>query len=205
VFKRYPYAVAKLYRDEHGLTAAETVIVVLSLTVIVVASIYILFAGSVFSAEKSQGTILGGIAQVKSDLELLGSVTVKCVDDTEVRYILFTVRNNSPENPTDMVPYDGTGDVLDKTVINLSTSNGNLYNVKWTSRAIGAADNDGLLELGEQFELTIDLRDLGDGKSLTRPLGINSEFTIQLKPAKSSALLIRRTIPASLQDVIDLY
>jgi archaellin len=205
VLIKYTNSIAKLHRDEKGLTAAETVIIILSFTVIVTASMYVLLSGSVFSADKSQDTILGGVSRAKSDMELMGSVIAKCVDDTGVRYIVFNVRNNVPEKPIDLTPYDGTDNPIDNTMISLSTATDFLYNVNWTSRVVGAANDDGLLEVGEQFEITIDLADLGNGKSLTKPLGINSQFTIEVKPAYSSALLIKRTMPVALQNVLDLH
>jgi len=64
VLAKYVNAVQKLYRNEQGLTAAETVIIVLSFTVIVIVSMYILICSSVFSAGKSQNTVLGGIARL---------------------------------------------------------------------------------------------------------------------------------------------
>ena len=71
--------------------------------------------------------------------------------------------------------------------------------------AIGAADSDNLLEVGEQFEIVITLADLGVPGPLVTPIGINSKFNIQIKPSLGSTITVQRTMPAGFESVMDLH
>jgi archaellin len=59
-------------------------------------------------------------------------------------------------------------------------------------------DGDELLDKGELVEITLDL------SSLTTPLGINTQFSVEMKPPKGAALSIQRTTPPYFDQVMDL-
>jgi archaellin len=196
---------ANLHNGERGIARLETVIIVIAFAVVAASAIFALLNGGVFIAQRSKETINAGVQQVKRYLEISDSVIVKCTDNERIRYILLMVRNTAAADPIDMTPCDGTLSAPNKTVIDFSTATDCLNNVKWTKRAIGAADKDNLLEIGEQFEVTIDLVDLGEGKALTIPLGVNSQFKIEIKPAPGSIIIVQRDLPAGLDKVMDLH
>jgi archaellin len=65
-----------------------------------------------------------------------------------------------------------------------------------------------LLESGEQFEITVDLKPLKDAKNVdcTPPgLGPNTWFNIQVKPMLGSYMTVQRTLPAGLDIVMDMH
>jgi archaellin len=196
---------ANLHNGERGMAKSETAVIIIVFVIVAVLAIFSLLNGGVFIAQRSNETINAGIQGVKRDLEISGSVIAKCTDNTKIRYILFTVKNATAENPIDMTPCDGTLSAPNKAVIDFSTATDCLNNVKWTKRALGAANEDNLLEIGEQFEVTIDLADLGEGKALTSPLGVNSQFKIEIKQAPGSILILQRDLPAGLDKVMDLH
>jgi archaellin len=60
------------------------------------------------------------------------------------------------------------------------------------------------MEEGEQFEITVDMTALGG--TFTNPLlGKHDYFNIQIKPVSGSSMTIQRTLPASIEPVIDLH
>jgi len=126
-------------------------------------------------------------------------------NSTSVEHILITVKNAVAGQPIDMTPCDGTAAATNKTVISLITQTDYINNVKWTKEAIGAANTNNLLEMGEQFEIDIDLADLGDGKVLSQPITINTMFSCQVKPALGSTITVARTLPPALEAVMDLH
>jgi archaellin len=69
---------------------------------------------------------------------------------------------------------------------------------------LGGADPDNLIEAGQQFEITIDLYDLGEGKALGENLTSHSVFNIQIKPSLGSTMTIERTLPPAIQPMIYL-
>ena len=60
-------------------------------------------------------------------------------------------------------------------------------------------DEDDLLESGELAELTIPL-----STNLTNTLGINTDFSVEIKPPAGAVLNIQRTTPAYIEAVYDL-
>jgi flagellin FlaB len=204
-FIRAMRAMKNLHRDERGMTGLETAIILIAFVTVAAVFGYAVLSAGLFSAERSKETIYAGLQQAKTNLELAGSVMAVGSDNETVSQILITVRNAISGVPVDMTPCSGTDNATNKCVISLSTLEDYLNNIKWSKVAIGHADDDNLLEQGEQFEITIDLDDLGDGMALTNPLAASDVFNIQMKPNMGSTITIQRTLPAQIDLVMDLH
>jgi len=125
-------------------------------------------------------------------------------DNITLTTVLFTVRNSIAGNPIDLTPNSGATEGENKCVISFTTADAYYNNVKWTKDSIGDDDGDNLLETGEQFEITLTMADLGTG--FTDPaLGVNDYFSMQVKPSLGSTITIMRTLPAGLDEVMDLH
>jgi len=163
-------------------------------------------SASLFSAERGKETVYAGLAEAKSNLELSGSVIGMSDNATQyVERILFTVKNAIAGSPIDLGPCDGTENATNKCVISLTTAHDYFNNVKWSVEGIGADNSNRLLEQGEQFEITIDMTDLGNNKTLSEYLTYNDYFNVQVKPALGSIITIQRTLPPALERVMDLH
>lgn len=198
-------AMQKLNKGEKGMTGLETAIILIAFVTVAAVFGYAVLSAGLFSAERGKETIYAGLSEAKSNMELSGSVLGKSTDDTNVSTILFTVKNAIAGNPIDLTPCDGTSSANNKCVISLTTKNDYLNNVKWTKQAIGFSNTNNLLEQGEQFEITIDLNDLGDNKTLSENLSANDTFSIQVKPSLGSTITIQRTLPPAIEAVMDLH
>jgi len=196
---------SKLHREEKGMTGLETAIILIAFVTVAAVFSYAVLSAGLFSAERGKETIYAGLQEAKSNLEVSGSVLGKSTDKVNVDTILFTVKNAIAGTPIDMGECDGTSNATNKCVISVTTSADYLNNVKWTRTAIGAADDDNLLEPGEQFEVTLDLSDLGDNMTMTENLTANDIFALQVKPALGSTVTIQRTLPAALDTIMDLH
>ena len=205
MFKKFMKAMRNLHRDDRGMTGLETAIILIAFVTVAAVFGYAVLSAGLFSAERGKETIYAGLKTAQSNLEVSGSVIAKSSDNTTVSNILITLKNAVAGQPIDMTPCDGTAGATNKTVISLGTSAEYLNNVKWTYNAIGAADSDNLLEVGEQFEIVIDLADLGVPGPLVTPIGINSKFNIQVKPSLGSTITIQRSMPAGFEPVMDLH
>lgn len=198
-------AMQNLHRQEKGMTGLETAIILIAFVTVAAVFGYAVLSAGLFSAERGKETIYAGLQEAKSNLELSGSVIATSADNATVDTVLFTVKNAIAGNPIDLTECDGTSDATNKCVISLTTASDYLNNIKWTKAAIGAADADNLIEPGEQFEITIDTADLGDGLTLTSDLTANSVFNIQVKPALGSTITVQRTLPPAIDPVMDLH
>jgi len=198
-------AMQRLHRGEKGMTGLETAIILIAFVTVAAVFGYAVLSAGLFSAERGKETIYAGLNEAKSNMELSGSVLGKSTDETNVSQVLFTVKNAIAGNPMDLTPCDGTSSATNKCVVSVTTKNDYLNNVKWTKAAIGAANSNNLLEQGEQFEITLDLADLGDNKTLTENLTANDTFNIQVKPSVGSTITIQRTLPPAIEKVMDLH
>jgi flagellin FlaB len=195
-------AIKNLSRDQQGMSGLETAIMLIGFVTVAAVFGYAVLSAGLFSAERGKETIYAGLNEAKSNLEPSGSVMAKSDDSVNVRSILFTVKNAIAGNPVDMTPNDGSG--KNKCVISLTTNSDYINNVKWSKVAIGADNGNNLLETGEQFEITVDLADLGSAGSLSENLTANEKFSLQVKPSLGSTITIQRTLPPAIGPVIDL-
>ena len=186
MINKFMKAMRNLHKEEKGMTGLETAIILIAFVTVAAVFSYAVLSAGLFSAERGKETIYVGLQQAKSNLELSGSVYGMSSDNITVEYIRITVRNAIAGTPIDMSPCTGTTGSTNKCVISFSTAADYLNNVKWSKIAVGAADQDNLLETGEQFEITIDTADLGDGLALSTPIIANSVINVQLKPSLGS-------------------
>jgi flagellin FlaB len=197
-------AMFNLHKGEKGMTGLETAIILIAFVTVAAVFGYAVLSAGLFSAERGKETIYAGLNEAKSNMELSGS----CIGygDTEnLTSILFTVKNAIAGNPIDMTPNSGATIGMNKCVISLTTKNDYLNNVKWSFAAIGDDNGNNLLETGEQFEITVDLADLGTGLALSQPLQRNDTFNLQVKPSIGSTITIQRQLPPAIEPVMDLH
>lgn len=204
--KKYLAAITNLFKCEKGMEAMENIVIVAAFAVLVGVFFFIALNGGLTIAEKGRDVVHAGVQQVTSDLEVSGPVVVTSTDDGAVKDIFFAVKKAKGAMPVDMTPCDGTTNANNVIALNLNTTSDQLDNIKWNKEALGPSNGNNMLENGEQFQIMIDLKDLGQDKSLTTPLGICSQFTIQIKLDKGSMIVnIQRVIPSQLEPVMDLH
>ena len=206
-FRKFSKVIRRLYKDERGMTGLETAIILIAFVTVAAVFGYAILGAGIFSAERGKETIYAGLQQAKSNLELAGSVMAKAdaVNTDQVATFRFDVRNAISGQAIDMTPCNGTANATNKCVISLITPTDYFSNIKWAKTAIGAADADNLLEQGEQFEIAINLADIGGTFVMTEPLKANMSFSIQMKPNLGSTITIKRTLPAQIDPVMDLH
>jgi archaellin len=206
MLKKFLAAIIKLAKCEKGMESMENIVILAAFAVMVGVFVFIVLNGGLSIAEKGRDVVHAGVQQVTSDLVVSGPVVVTSTDDGVVEDIFFAVKKANDGMPIDMTPCDGTANANNKIALNLNTATDRLDNIKWNKEALGPGNNNNLLENGEQFQIMIDLNDLGRDKSLTTPLGICSQFTIQIKPDKGSMLIsIQRVLPSQIEPVMDLH
>ena len=206
IYYSYIKTISSINRNEKGMTGIETAIILIAFVTVAAVFSYAVLGAGLFASEREKETLHMALDEVKSNLQLSGSVIVMADPGTGVvNTIRFCVTNAVAGNAMDMTPCDGTSNASNKCVISLATHSSYLNNVKWTVESVGATDSDNLLESGEQFEISIDVNDLGNGKSLSENIMSNDAFNMQVKPSLGSTMTIQRTLPPAIQAVMDLH
>jgi flagellin FlaB len=196
----------KFLKSEKGMTGLETAIILIAFVTIAAVFGYAILSAGLFSAQRSKESLYQALKEAKSNLEISGSVVAKSDDTVSyVKNIYFTLKNAIAGNPIDLTPCDGTENATNKCVISLVTKSDYINNVKWIKTPIGNDNGNNLLEPGEQFEISIDLTDLGSGKMLSENLTCNDPFSLQVKPSLGSYITIQRILPPALERFMDLH
>ena len=185
----------RITREEAGITALETAIILIAFVVVASVFAFTILSAGTFSTERGKEAVFAGLSQVRSSIELKGSViatasvtgTTGTIDD-----VIFTIANAVGGEPVNLNTDDKVV-VIDYRDARQMTSVDS-WALAWKVRA----DADDLLEAGELAEITVPL------DTLTNTLGINTDFSIEIKPPSGAVLNIQRTTPAYIETVYDL-
>ena len=184
-------------RDERGITALETAIILIAFVVVASVFAFTILSAGTFTTERGKEAVYEGLAEVRGALELRGSIIARGVTTPTaiVTEVIFTLANVAGGAPVDMTDTSGAQVVI----IEYRDANQRKQIDNWTVEFLGWDDSDDLLEERELVEVTVPITG-----NVTTGLGINTSFVIEVKPPKGSVLNMQRTVPSVLDPVMDL-
>ena len=199
----------QLIRKQRGITGLETAIILIAFVVVASVFAYTVLSAGLFSSEKGKEAIYEGLEGARSSMELVGSVIGKDVDsDDDLDTIVFTLTNALAGEAIDFsqtsdLDFDGLlSDEATKshtTIISYFDRTQEIGDIAWLKTELGKGDGDALLEVSEKFTITVFI-----GSALATDPDEYDQFTIQIKPDGGAALVFERTLPAVIDDVMDL-
>ena len=201
--------------EQRGITGLETAIILIAFVVVASVFSYTVLSAGIFSSEKGKEAIHSGLEQARGTMELVGGVVLKDTgtptnstsSDDKVDQVIFTVANALDGEAIDLtttVDSDNDGDLSDETgqthttIISYIDKNQRSDDIAWTRTEVGKGDGDALLEPGEKMQIAVNV------SQLSTKLDADDTFTIEVKPDRGSALVIERTTPAVIDDVMYL-
>jgi flagellin FlaB len=194
----------KLHRDESGITALETAIILIAFVVVAAVFAFTILQAGTFSTERGREAIYGGLEQVSSSMEVVGAIIAqKHPSDTQVMTLTFELQSVAAGGGINITDTTSSDNVV---VIAYGDDDEYVDKLDWTMEWIvgGSAtggDGDDMLESGEIAKITINLYDADNDVTLEQA----TEFVMEIKPPQGSVVPILRTTPASLDDVMWLY
>jgi flagellin FlaB len=186
-----------LHKREEGITGLETAIILIAFVIVASVFAFVVLSTGLFSAERGKETVFAGLEKARGNLEVRGSLTVTdtdtngTIDDSDD--IQFNVGLAAGGFPISLNPAAYTNTV----VINWIDAQARVADVTYTVTWI-LDDGEDLLEVGELAELTVNPP---AGSSLAS----NENFTLEVVPPSGGTLLINRTMPPEIDDVMDLH
>jgi archaeal flagellin FlaB len=190
--------VRKLFKDESGLSALETAIILIAFVVVAAIFAFTMLSAGMFSTERSKEAVYAGLSEVRGSMELRGSL-IGIAGTTGVTgtvdSVVFTVGNVAGGEPIDLTDTTGSN----KVVMDYRDDAQRETNLPWTLTWSVQQDSDNLLEPGELAEITVDL------SGLDSSLGINTLFAVEIKPPQGGVIVLERTTPAYIDSVMDLH
>ena len=200
----------KMYHREEGMTGLETAIILIAFVTVAAVFGYAVLSAGIFSADKAKGTVYQGMEEAKSSMEVKGGVIATSAAGAEVRTIEFVVANAIGEYPIDLTPQ---GDASGNNCTVISYTDENQYEEEmegWTITPLAGADTDNLLEIGEQFLVTVYVNNAAEvgppvvAQHLATALDVNTNFTLEMKPPHGATIVVSRRTPAELDPIMDL-
>jgi flagellin FlaB len=196
-----------LHVEREGITGLETAIILIAFVVVASVFAYTVLSAGIFTSQKAQEAIHEGMDQARAAIEIKGSV-VALGNSTagDVEYIVVTLANAlsgvaidfTPPNDVDSNGLADSGST-NVTVIEYHSANEVARDLVYSNAPKGWGDTDNLLETGEKFEITIDLTGVGE------TIGPYHNLKLEIKPPLGAVLILERTMPAVIDDVMLLY
>ena len=189
-----------LRRDERGITGLETAIILIAFVVVASVFAYTVLSAGIFSSQKGQEAVYAGLSEARATMEIKGSMFAYgngTAGNMTVDAVSFTLTNAMKGQAIDLTPNEGGNQSV--TIISYTDKNQHESNLTWGVTFIGKNNVDNLLEQDEQAVITVDLTGLTIGPTTY------DIFTIEVKPVTGASLILNRTLPARIDDVMDLH
>jgi flagellin FlaB len=190
--------IARRVQDERGITGLETAIILIAFVVVATVFAFIVLTTGLFSAERGKETVYAGLQKARGTMELRGGIVVQstgCPSSCEVSSVVFQVANAAGG---DSIPLDPSA-TSNKTVLLFrdrdSVVDDLTYTVSWAT-----GDSDALLEMGELATITIPAA----SNAVIEAIAASDRWTIEIQTPNGAVLDVTRTMPATLQAVMQL-
>jgi flagellin FlaB len=178
-------------RDERGITGLETAIVLIAFVVVAAVFAFTVLSTGLFASERGKDTVFAGLAKTRGTLQVVGGVLATS-DQTEVTNLKIEVVLGAGGGTVNLDP----SSTSNQTTITYIDSATRVAELTYTTTAITGNANS-VLEQGELLEISIS-GFAAAGIHITE----NSKFTLEIKPATGSYMLLQRTMPSSMSDTI---
>ena len=223
-----------LQRDERGITGLETAIILIAFVVVASVFAYTVLSAGIFSSQKGQEAIYEGLEETRASMAIRGSVigygcnatnSANTSNKSTLWKVAVTLTNTLEGQAIDLTPawsggatsaLSSTGDT-NVCIVAYADQNQYIGDVAWTLSWAGKNDGDNLLESEEKAVMTIHVLDYHNSthcQIANNDVGLINSFancpdaydtvTFEIRPETGAALIIERTLPARLDDVMDL-
>jgi archaeal flagellin FlaB len=195
--------VRRLFSKQQGITGIETAIILIAFVIVASVFAYVVLSAGLFSTQKAKEAIHAGLDEARSTIEVKGNMYGRMVSSvlTEVSFTLATTTGG------DMIDFTppSAGNITNKVVISYSDAYQMFSSLNWTLTKLNTDSADNLLDSNELFLITVDLTPVSANISDEKKPRPYHRFSIEVKPPVGAVLILERTIPARVDEIINLY
>jgi len=193
--------IRKIPRNQQGITGIETAIILIAFVIVASVFAYVVLSAGLFSTQKAKEAINAGLNEARAAVEIKGNVYGKMVDGI-LTSVYFTVATTTAG---DLVDFTDTDNFTNKVVIAYSDDYQIFPSVNWTLTKLNSHSADNILDENELFMITVDLSCVSANCTDAEKPGPYHRFQLEVKPPVGAVLDIERTVPARVDDIVDLY
>lgn len=189
----------RLMKDERGITALETAIILIAFVVVAAVFAFTVLTTGTFLTERSKEAAYAGLQEVRGSMELKGSV-VMTTDTAKGDTLVFNLATVSGGSSVDLSKI--------KMTYRDSSTNDDLTYAGTAATAPGGASEWAVVDAANPTVAMQILPSAGLAKFIVQPpapLGANQTFALEIKPQTGGVILFERTTPAQIDTVTDLH
>lgn len=190
MYKQFAWAFKRLHQDQKGITGLETAIILIAFVTVASVLAYSVLSAGIFSAERGKETVYKGLESAQSTLEIKGSVLGLSDNETTLNNVQFNVALTIPN------------EVVDVSNIVFNYFDDNIHAEGLTanvSLSAGSTERGsvGMIEADEVHVIHVQV-------PVSANISTYDTFYIQFVPPTGATVTIKRTLPGTLQNVMDL-
>jgi flagellin FlaB len=188
---------ASLHKREEGITGLETAIILIAFVIVASVFAFVVLSTGLFSAERGKETVFAGLEKARGNLEVRGALTVIDTDTNGTidssDEVVFNAALAAGGSPINLDPAAYTNTVVVNWIDAQDRVPDTAYTVIWI-----LDDGDSMLENGELAQVSV-------SPPTGSTLEPNEIFTLEVVPPQGGTMLIERTMPPVIDDVMDLH
>ena len=190
MYLKFVRALKELHKGQRGITGLETAIILIAFVTVASVLAYSVLSAGIFSAERGKETVYRGLESVQSTLEIKGSVLGLSDNETKLDDIQFNialaVSNEVVDTQSIIFNYFDDDTHVEGLSSNVTLSGGSVER--------GSV---GMIEADEVHVVSIEI------PSSANVTGYRT-FILQFVPPTGATITLKRTLPGTLQNVMDL-
>jgi flagellin FlaB len=188
--------VRRILGNQQGITGIETAIILIAFVIVASVFAYVVLSAGLFSTQKAKEAI-------RSTLEIKGNMYGTMVDSV-LTQVSFTLATTTGGDMIDFTP-PSSGNNSNKVIISYSDQYQMFPSLNWTLTKLNTNSADNILDSDELFLITVDLTPVSDNVSDDIKPRPYHTFSIEIKPPVGAVLILERTIPARVDQIVNLY
>jgi flagellin FlaB len=191
----------RLLGNQKGITGIETAIILIAFVIVASVFAYVVLSAGLFSTQKAKEAITAGLNEARSTLEIKGNIYGRMVNSvlTEVSFTLATTTGG------DMIDFTppSTGNATNQVVISYSDAYQLFPSLNWTLTKLNSSTTDNILDSNELFLITVDLTPVSANITDDKKPRPYHKFSLEVKPPVGAVLVLDRTIPARVDEIVN--
>jgi flagellin FlaB len=195
--------IRRLSGDQQGITGIETAIILIAFVIVASVFAYVVLSAGLFSTQKAKEAIYAGLNEARSTIEVKGNMFGKMVNSV-LTEVYFTLATTTGGDMIDFTP-PTAGNITNKVVISYSDAYQMVPSLNWTLTKLNTNTPDNLLDKNELFLITVDLTSISANVTDDKKPGPYHTFSLEIKPPTGAVLILERTIPARVDEIVNLY
>jgi flagellin FlaB len=190
----------RIIRTQKGITGIETAIILIAFVIVASVFSYVALSAGLFSSQKAKEAIHSGLDETRSTIEMKGNVYGK-MESSVLKEVYFTVAVTSGGEPVDFTDTSNSTNIV---IITYSDAYQVFPSVNWTMQKLNTVDTDNMLDANELFQITVDLSCVSANATAEQLPGPYHTFQLEVKPPVGAVLVLERTLPARVDQIVNL-